>query len=98
MAYYIKIAPQESNSGGITSKGYVIYRRGLMVYLKWGAIKSKNRRFYWAGENLPQEKDVPFKTVPKLNNFFDQKTRHLSRQEYNKLPIGKKIFKSNGKL
>lgn len=94
MATFIKIAPQETNLGGITSKGYIIYRKKRVVYIKWGAIKSIIRKFYWAGVKLPVERSTTFKTVDEANNYFDAKIRHIYRQDYKKLPVGKKILKN----
>jgi hypothetical protein len=93
MATFIKIKPQESNLSGIASKGYNIYRRGNKVFIKWGAIKSQSRKFYWAGPNLPQSKVAEFKTLKETLAFYKDKIRRINNQEYNKLPIGKKILK-----
>lgn len=93
MATYIKIKPQESNVSGITSKGYNIYRRGNKVFIKWGAIKSKSRKFYWAGQNLPQSIITEFKTLQETKVFYNDKIRKINREDYNKLPVGKKILK-----
>lgn len=94
MATYIKIAPQETNLGGIASKGYVIYRKQRIVNIKWGAIKSIIRKFYWAGINLPVERSTSFRTIEEAKNYFDEKIRRINRQEYKKLPAGKRIMKN----
>lgn len=93
MATYIKIAPQDSNRGGIASKGYQIYRRSGRVTIKWGAIISVSRKFYWAGKRLPQIKIIAFKSLKEATSYWVDKIGRIKRQDYKKLPAGKKILK-----
>jgi len=92
MATFIKIAPYDQNMSGITSKGYMINRKGRTVYIQWGAIKSKSRKFYWAGPNLPQTKTTTFKTLTETMFYLEDKLRRNKRQDYHKLPAGRITF------
>ena len=93
MATYIKIAPQETNLSGIASKGYMINRKGTTVFIKWGAIKSINRKFYWAGKKLPMTKKIIFENIEETISFTKNKIRKITKQEYKKLQRGKQILK-----
>lgn len=93
MATYINIAPHDYNLSGITSKGYIINRKGNTVYVQWGAIKSRNRKFYWAGPNLPQTTTRTFRSLDSALYYLDDKLRRIARQDYRKLPAGKRILK-----
>jgi hypothetical protein len=98
MPKYIKIAPQESNLNGITSKGYIINKRGVKVYIYWGAIKSISRKFYWTGTNLPQTTVREFETLDEAMVFYKDKIRRINKQEYKQLPKGVTILKFRKKL
>ncbi len=93
MATYINIAPLQANLGGITSKGYIINKKGNSVTMKWGAIKSINRKFYWAGKNLPVSKTQTFATPEETIVYIKDKIRRRNNEDYKKLPPGKKILK-----
>lgn len=93
MPKYIKIAPQESNLNGITSKGYIINKRGVIVYIYWGAIRSISRKFYWAGANLPQTTVREFETPEEAMVFYKDKIRRINNEEYYQLPKGVPILK-----
>jgi hypothetical protein len=93
MPTFIKIAPQRSNQSGITSKGSIICRTGKTVIMKWGAIVSINRKFYWAGHNLPQVKHRKFRTIVEAENHKNERILRRSNKNYQRLPSGQSILK-----
>ena len=93
MPVFIKIAPQSSNLSGITSKGYELTLKGRSVTMKWGQIKSVKRRFYWAGEHLPQVKIKVLKSKELAVRYYDSRLNEKKRRGYHKLPTGKRILK-----
>lgn len=95
MPVYIKISRQDENLSGVTSKGYLVERKGKTVLLQWGAIISKNRKFYWAGKNLPQSKIVKCKSILAAEAFKREKIVRRNKEKYSKLQPGHRIFKNN---
>jgi len=94
MPTYILIAPLKKNLSGITSKGYIILRKGNSVTVKYGPINSKTRKFYWAGKRMPTILTKNFKTKDKAILYYNSKIRMVESEEYKKLPTGKRILKS----
>jgi hypothetical protein len=94
MPTFVRISAHEGNLGGITSKGYWIYKRRLVVSIKWGAIKSISRKFYWAGENLPQTKVTEFESADEALRYYNDKLRRIRNEQYSLLPKGKNILKN----
>ena len=97
MPVYIKISRQDQNQSGVTSKGSVIERKGKTVILQWGAIISKNRKFFWAGKNLPQSTIVKCKSILEAEAFKREKIMRRNNENYSKLQPGSRIYK-NSKL
>ena len=94
MPVFIKIIRQDENVSGVTSKASVIIRKGKTVLLQWGAIISKNRKFYWAGKNLPQSKAVVFKSIIEADAFKREKIMRRNNERYTKLQPGQRIYKN----
>jgi len=93
MPTYIKISPLKTNLCGIASRGYVINRRDNTVFVKYGAINSNIRKFYWAGRRLPNLVPKKFRTIEAAKKFYKSKIRMVERESYIKLPPGKRILK-----
>ncbi len=93
MPTYIKIAPLKTNLCGIASRGYVINRREKIVFVKYGAINSNIRKFYWAGRRLPNLVPKKFRSIEAAKKFYKSKIRQIEGESYIKLPPGKKILK-----
>jgi len=48
MAYLINIGVFPENTSGVGSRGYHVFRRGLIVVTVWGGIEvGPGRKFYW---------------------------------------------------
>jgi len=93
MPTFIKIGPLKRNLSGITSKGYVMYRKLNIVYIKFGPINSETRRFYWAGKVMPTSIKRKFRTNEKAIIFYKNRINEMIRDDYKKLPPGKNIMK-----
>jgi len=93
MPTFIKIGPLKKNLCGITSRGYVISRKGKIVLIKYGPINSNNRKFYWTGKKLPRLVPKEFSTINEAIKFYNSKIRMVNNEDYRKLPPGKKILK-----
>lgn len=95
MPVFIKIGRDDRLAGGITSQASIIIRKGKSVLLQWGAIISINRKFYWAGPNLPCQKINRFSSIEDAEKFKREKILRRNRGGFQKLDSNKKIHKKS---
>lgn len=93
MPVYIKIGRDDRRLNGITSQASVITRKGKTITLQWGAIISVNRKFYWAGPNLPCTKTNFYSSIADAEKFKRSKELRRLIKGFHKLDSNKRIHK-----
>jgi len=93
MPTFIKIGPLEKNLCGITSRGYIISRKGNTVFIHYGSINCFLRKFYWAGRYLPTPVTKKFRRKELAVKYYNDRLNAVEKEEYIRLPPGKKILK-----
>lgn len=93
MPTFIKIGPLDKNLCGITSRGYLITRKEKTVFIKYGPINARLRKFYWGGRNLPTPVIKKFRTVERAKIYYKNRIKIVNSDDYRKLPPGKRILK-----
>jgi hypothetical protein len=96
MERFIKIGPQASNLSGYTSKGYGIIIEGKRVTVEWGKIFKVDRKYYWAGYNLPVIKIRRFGSIKEAERFKAERLTRRNKEGYKRLPLGTNISYRKG--
>ncbi len=97
MPTFIQIGRHDGNLSGNTFKGYFISRTSKSVTVKFGAIHSVNRKYYWAGHNLPIVKVRKFKTEKEAIGLYNDRMRRRRKEGYSQLRSDTRIY-TRGKL
>ena len=92
MPSFVQIGRFDKNLSGNTSKGYCISRSGKTVTVKFGAIHAINRKYYWAGRNLPNVKVSKLKTEDEAIWLYNDKTKRRNAEGYSKLRSDTRIY------
>lgn len=92
MPSFVKIGRHDGNLSGNTSKGYFISRSRKMLTVKYGAIHSVNRKYYWAGPNLPNIVTPKFLSIEAAKNMYKAKIRDRDNEGYSKLRSDVRIY------
>jgi len=92
MPSFIKVGRHDENLGGNTSKGYFISRSNKIVTVKYGAIHAVNRKYYWAGRNLPNVKIRKFRTENEAIWLYKDRVRRRHTEGYSQLRSDIRIY------
>ncbi len=92
MPYFVLVGRDDKNLSGNTSKGYFIRRSGNVVTVDFGAIHCRNRKYYWAGHNLPIRKTRKFKTEEEAIWLYKDRTRRRKTEGYSQLRSDARIY------
>ena len=95
MPQFVQIGRHDGNLGGNTSKGYFLSRSGKSTTVKWGAIHSVNRKYYWAGKKLPNIRVRKFDTEEEAKQFYKDRLRRRLKEGYKQLRSDSHIYAFN---
>ena len=92
MPYLTRVGPNRGNEGGAESRGYRVFRRGVLVRSVWGPIEPIRGRgvsFVWSRRTLFKEfeEHSPADAAKRVQSIV----RDREREGYQKLPPGCRI-------
>lgn len=98
MPYLIRVGVNPENVGGMSSKGYCIWREGTSVCVEYGAVDTDGKmggQWYWRTPNQPNSIRHRFRSVAKAEEFKRQQLAVITGRikKYERLAPGR-IIKS----
>ena len=99
MAYFMNVGRVEGLKWGLGSRGWQIWRRGKVVFVRWGAIEILSgypKRVFWTGDFQPEKY-----RFPNENSAIQERARRIKQKTtgkigswhgvYQRLPRGQTI-------
>ena len=87
MPYLVKVGHFPENKSGVGSRGYHVYRRGTLVRVVWGPVKSNRKRtvsFEWERNTVHQ--DYRCGSVQKAIQKLQRILASRQKEGYSRIP------------